>query len=156
MIFEKKVDHKKIAGLLDRILELELAGVVRYTHYSFMVYGYNRMPIVTWLRAQASEGLLHANEAGEFLTSMGEHPTMGIGPLVETRKHEISDILRESMEHESRAIAAYRALLAQVEGKSVLLEEYARRMVAQEVMHLGEVEKMLRQPPEARPGRTRG
>ena len=39
--------------LLNKILELELAGVVRYTHYSFMVFGHSRIPIVSWLRDQA-------------------------------------------------------------------------------------------------------
>ncbi|HLU69943.1 MAG TPA: bacterioferritin, partial [Fibrobacteria bacterium] len=31
-----------VVRALNKILELELAGVVRYTHYSLMVYGYNR------------------------------------------------------------------------------------------------------------------
>ena len=50
----------KVVGLLNRILEHELAGVVRYTHYSLLVFGYNRIPIVAWLREQAAESLLHA------------------------------------------------------------------------------------------------
>jgi bacterioferritin len=42
-----KIDRPKVVGLLNRILEVELAGVVRYTHYSLMVFGYNRIPIVS-------------------------------------------------------------------------------------------------------------
>jgi bacterioferritin len=145
-MFEKKTDPKKIVAVLNRILEAELAGVVRYTHYSFMVFGHSRLPIVSWLRGQASESLTHAHEAGELLTMMGEHPSLGIGPLLETYKHEIGEILAESREHERGAVALYRDLLKQVEGKSVLLEEYARTMVADEVRHLAEVDKMLRKP----------
>ncbi len=78
------VDNVTVVAALNRILEAELSGVVRYTHYSLMVYGYNRIPIVKWLREQADEGLLHAQQAGELITLLGGHPSLGIGPLLET------------------------------------------------------------------------
>lgn len=140
------LDKDKVIELLNRILELELAGVVRYTHYSFMVFGYHRIPIVSWMRAQAEESLAHAREAGELITHLGGHPSLGIGPLLETHKHDIGDILRESLEHERETLKIYRELLAKVAGKSVLLEEYARRLIASEELHQGEVDKMLRKP----------
>jgi bacterioferritin len=111
-----------------------------------MVYGYNRIPIVSWLREQANESLMHATQAGEMITSLGEHPSLGIGPLLETHKHDIGDILRESLEHERAGIQLYRDLLALVEDKSVWLEEYARQMIQQEETHAYEVDKMLRKP----------
>lgn len=131
---------------LNTILELELAGVVRYTHYSLMIYGYNRIPIVSWLRGQASESLDHANKAGELITTLGGHPSLAIGPLLETHNHDIGDILRESLAHETLALDAYKKLLKLVEGESVMLEEYAREMIYTEELHLGEVDKMLRKP----------
>jgi len=136
---------------LNRIMELELAGVVRYTHYSLMVYGYNRIPIVSWLKSNAEEGLAHAHKAGELVTLLGGHPSLKIGQLLETEKHDIGDILRESLEHEKTALAAYYDLLKISEGKSVLLEEYAREMIVQEELHLDEVNKMLRRPGEIEP-----
>lgn len=139
-------DKKNVIGLLDQILEMELASAVRYTHYSFMVYGYNRIPIVSWLRAQASESMTHAQQAGEIITSLGEHPSLGIGHLLETHKHDVGDILREALENEREGIRLYKELLSAVEGKSVWLEEYARTMVSQEEMHAYEVDKMLRRP----------
>jgi len=148
-MFEKDCDEKEVLGVLNRILELELAGVVRYTHYSFMVYGYTRIPIVSWLRSQADESLLHAQEAGELITQLDGHPSLGIGPLLETHRHDIGDILRESLDHEFAGIEAYRELLSLTEGCSVLIEEYARRMIADETKHVGEVKKMLRWPGEA-------
>ncbi len=146
---EQEYDREATQAVLNRILELELAGVVRYTHYSFMVYGYNRIPIVDWLRAQAGESLLHAQEAGELITQLDAHPSLGIGPLLETHKHDIGDILQETLEHESAGLEAYQELLALVEGHSVLLEEYARRMIGDETKHVGEVRKMLRPPGQA-------
>jgi bacterioferritin len=142
----EKLDTHAVVAALNKILELELAGVVRYTHYSLMVYGYSRIPIVSWLRGQATEALTHAQEAGERITLMGEHPSLGLGPLLETHKHDIGDILRESLEHERRSLVAYQELLTLVEGRSVMLEEYARTMIHDEEMHLGEVDKMLRKP----------
>jgi bacterioferritin len=141
-------DKDKAVPLLNKILEMELAGAVRYTHYSFMVYGYNRIPIVSWLREQATESLAHAQQAGEMITSMGGHPSLGIGALLETHKHDIGDILRESLDHERTGIQLYRDLLTLVEGKSVWIEEYARQMIAQEETHAYEVDKMLRRPGE--------
>ena len=135
-----------VVRTLNKILEFELAGVVRYTHYSLMVYGYNRIPIVSWLRGQATESLDHANKAGELITHLGGHPSLSIGRLLETHNHDIGGILRESLEHEKASLDCYKELLVQVEGESVMLEEYAREMIYAEELHLGEVDKMLRKP----------
>ena len=78
-----ELNRNHVVDLLNRILEAELAGVVRYTHYSFLVYGYNRIPIVSWLREQASESLLHAQQAGEMITHLGAYPSLTIGPLLD-------------------------------------------------------------------------
>lgn len=143
-----RIDNDAVLNALNKILEAELAGVVRYTHYALMVFGYNLIPIVAWMRGQANESLTHANEAGELITHLGGHPSLGIGALLETHRHDIGDILRESLEHETLALAEYNRLLDLVSGRHVLLEEYARRMVAQEEMHLGDVRKMLKKPGE--------
>jgi bacterioferritin len=139
-----EIDSTAVIATLNKILEAELAGVVRYTHYSFMVCGYGRIPIVSWLHGQASESLLHAQEAGELITALGGHPSLGIGKLLETHKHDIGDILRESLDHEQSAITEYEQLLELVQGRNVMLEEYARQKIAAESKHVSEVEKMLR------------
>lgn len=140
------LNKDKVIGLLNQIMEFELAGVVRYTHYALMVYGYNRIPITGWLREQAQESLKHADRAGELITLLGGHPSLSIGPLLETHKHDIGDILQESLENESNAKSVYYKLLEEVKGRSVLLEEYARELIVQEEMHEDEVNKMLRKP----------
>jgi bacterioferritin len=145
------VNQEEVLKTLNKILEAELAGVVRYTHYSLMIYGYSRIPIVSWLRDQATESMAHAQEAGELITHFGGHPSLGIGHLLESHKHDINDILRESLEHEKETVALYYDLLKLVEGKSVLLEEYALKMISAEEMHTGDVDKMLRKPGEIRP-----
>lgn len=139
-------DKKAVVDTLNKILEVELAGVVRYTHYSMMVYGFNRIPIVSWLRSQAQESLTHAQQAGELVTHLGEHPSLAIGQLLETEKHDVGDILKESMEHERQALGLYQELLSHVQGRSILVEEYAREMIRHEETHVGEMDKMLRKP----------
>lgn len=140
------IDTDAVINVLNKILETELAGVVRYTHYSLMVFGYSRIPIVSWMRSQATESLSHATEAGEMVTHLGGHPSLGIGLLLETHRHDIGDILNESLEHEMLALVEYNNLLELVKDRDVMLEEYARRLIALEDTHLGEVRKMLRKP----------
>jgi bacterioferritin len=145
---EQDFDKAAAVALLNEILETELAGVVRYTHYALMVFGHSRIPIVSWLRAEATTSLMHANEAGELVTHFGEHPSLKIGALLETHKHGINDILLEALEAEKAGLGLYRKLLDLVRDRSVLLEEYARKMIAEEEHHVGEVNKMLRKPGE--------
>lgn len=144
----EELDKAAVVALLNRILEDELAGVVRYTHYSLMVFGHSRIPIISWLREQATTGLAHAHAAGELVTHLGEHPSLKVGALLETHQHEINDILKESLEVEKAATEMYKELLELVRNRSVLLEEYARKMIAEEELHCGEVNKMLRRPGE--------
>src|SRR6185436_643038 len=132
---DETFDRTAAVKLLNQIMEAELAGVVRYTHYSLMVFGHNRIPIVSWVRNEANTCRAHANEAGELVTHLGEHPSLKIGALLETHKHGINDILIESLAAENTGLALYRQLFDLVRDKSVLLEDYARRMIAEEELH---------------------
>jgi bacterioferritin len=142
------LNNKKVVNHLNRILECELAGVVRYTHYSMMIFGYSRIPIVKWFQDEATESLGHAQQAGEMVTRLGGHPSLGIGPLLETHEHDIGQILRETLQAERNALGLYIELLKLVAGKSVALEEYARDLITQEEAHIDEIDKMLRKPGE--------
>ena len=139
-----KLQNKKVLNMLNNALELELAGVVKYTHYAFMVQGPYRLTIVEWLRSQAQESLTHSETVGEHITRLGEHPSLKISDLLETHKHSTEHILNECLEHERAAIEAYYKLLKHVEGKSIMLEEFARTQIATEEMHEAEIKKMLR------------
>ncbi len=140
------MDKKKVTDCLNALLEHELAGVVRYTHYAFMVFGHNRIPICGWLRDQAKESLTHADQIGEHITALDGHPSLKIGKLLESDKHKINDILKESLVHEKEGVDLYKKLLKLVEDDSVFLEEFARDMIAAEEMHIAEVEKMMKSP----------
>lgn len=125
-------------------MEFELAGVVRYTHYSLMVTGPNRIPIVEFFKLQANESLMHAQQVGEILTGLEGHPSLRIAPMEETYRHTVQDILQESLNHEKKALDLYKSLLDVVNDASVYLEEFARTMIGQEELHTIEIKKMLR------------
>ncbi|NEO56711.1 MAG: bacterioferritin [Okeania sp. SIO3B5] len=139
-----ELNTEKAVELLNSIMEFELAGVVRYTHYSLMVTGPNRIPIVQFFQAQANESLLHAQQAGEILTGLEGHPTLRVAPIEETNQHSVPDLLRESLNHEAKALELYKNFLGTVENASIYLEEYARTMIGQEELHNMEIKKMLR------------
>jgi bacterioferritin len=138
------LDQDAVFGVLNQILESELSGVVRYTHYSFMITGPHRIPLVDFMKAQAAESLMHAQQAGEILTGLGGHPSLRIASIEETHRHDIGAILTESLDHELGALHLYRELLGLVDGRSVFLEEYARGQIGQEEQHQLELRKMLR------------
>ena len=140
----RELDIQAATRLLNAIMESELSGVVRYTHYSLMVTGPNRIPIVQFLKDQAAESLLHAQQAGEILTGLEGHPSLRIAPIEETHQHSIHNILLESLNHETAALGLYKDLLEVVSDASIYLEEFARTMIGQEELHGMELKKMLR------------
>ncbi len=140
----KNLDREKTIELLNKLMEFELAGVVRYTHYSLMVTGPNRIPIVQFFQQQANESLTHAQQVGEILTGLDGHPSLKIATLEESYEHSLHTILTESLNHEKKALELYKDLLDTVDGASVYLEEFARGMIGQEELHNIEIKKMLR------------
>ena len=140
----KPLDTNKACAILNEIMEYELAGVVRYTHSAMMVTGPYRIPIVAFLKEQASESLLHAQGAGELIAGLDGHPSQKIAKIEETGQHAIKDILEESLEHEMHALSLYKKLLTMVEGASIYLEEYTRDLIGQEEQHQLELRKMLK------------
>ena len=140
----KELNVERTCEILNQIMECELAGVIRYTHYSLMVTGPHRIPIVDFMKAQANESLMHAQQAGEILTGLEGHPRQGISEIEETHQHDLATILKESLAHELLALSLYKTLLKEVEDGSIYIEEYARGMIGQEELHSMELKKMLR------------
>src|SRR6266568_1908627 len=134
------MDKEKVVAHLDKILEGELSGVVRYLHYSFMVFGPNRIPITKWFRDHALEGFNHAVVIGEKITALGGHPSIKVQPVPETNKHNMLEILKEGLEFERASLKQYLELLDEAQG-DVALEELIRQLIKEEAGHIEEVEK---------------
>src|SRR3546814_16112594 len=94
MLMDEQAKDQALA-ILNKILEHELAGVVRYTHYSFLVFGFGRIPVVSWMREQATEALMHAQQAGEMITMLGSYPSLDIGPLLASHQLDLRTILQD-------------------------------------------------------------
>ncbi len=144
-----ELDQDDAIKTLNEILELELAGAVRYTQYALMVFGHARIPITSWMRDQAAEALDHATLVGDEVTTLGGKVSLGIGELVGTHHASVDEMLEEVLIHEQRGIDLYRRLLTQTEGRSVSLEELARQMIRNEELHVSEIQKMLRKRGDA-------
>ena len=140
----KEINSKEVCDILNEIMEYDLAGVVRYTHSSLMVTGPYRLPIVTFLKEQATESMLHAQQAGELLVGLDGHPSLRVANIEETNRHSNKEILEEVIEHELHAISLYKKLLMSVADASVYLEEYARSMIGEEEQHSLELKAMLK------------
>lgn len=143
MARERDFDVDGAVEQLNRILEMELATVVYYTHYAFMIYGHARIPIRSWFNDQATESLTHAQEAGDLIVHLGHRPGMKIADLPTTHFDTIDEILTEAVEREEHGVQLYRDLLALIKDKSTVLEEYATRMIATEAVHVSEMRLML-------------
>ena len=107
----ESMNTEKVCNILNEIMEYELAGVVRYTHSAMMVSGPYRLPIVQFLKEQATESLVHAQQAGELIVGMDGHPSQTIAPIEDVNDHSVLQILTESLEHEQKAVDKYKELL---------------------------------------------
>ena len=137
------IDKVKVIEKLDKCLESELSGVVRYLHYSFMIFGPNRIPITEWFRSHATEGFAHATLVGEKITALGGHPSVKVRPVPETNKHNVMDILAEALEFEKASLALYYDVLEEV-AADVPLDEMIRQQIVDETLHIEDIEKMIR------------
>lgn len=140
-------NNKKVIDCLSKIFQAEMAGIVRYLHYSFMIMGHNRIPIQKWFRDQAQESTAHTVAVGELITSYGGHPPVLADKMVESGKHGVDNILKESLSFEEETLSLYKNLVElAVETDDIALEEFARGQVMAETHHIFEVKKMLIKP----------
>ena len=137
-------NKEKVIQILNEIMRYELSGVVRYTHYALMVTGRDRLSLTQFFKEQATESLLHAQQAGELVTGLDGHPSLEISIIEESNKHDSIDLLEESAVHEKDAVSLYKDLVNEVEGQSIYLEEYGREMIKAEEIHSIEIKKMLK------------
>jgi bacterioferritin len=139
-------DTEAVVIQLNKLLEMELSGVTRYLHYSFMVFGANRIPITGWFRDQATEGVMHAILVGEKITAYGGEPSVAVRPVPQTRHQSIRAMLEESRVFERESLAEYQRLL-ELASSDIALEEFSRTQIVAESEHLEEVDKMMRGMP---------
>ncbi|MBI3269768.1 MAG: bacterioferritin [Planctomycetes bacterium] len=135
--------RKKIIEALNRDLEHEMAGIIRYLHHSFLVFGTGRVPLVQILREQVQDSMNHATMLGEKITALGGYPTATVHEEFRPTSKSIEEILRESLRHEKEALAGYEDQI-DLAGKNLALREMFKHIILEEQTHIEELEKLLR------------
>lgn len=138
------MDKQKVIKKLNELMNFELLGVMKYTHYSFSVFGQRRLAVIGFLHEQANESLMHATKIGEKITALGGKPVVETNTRISKSFKTIEDILSDSLDHEREALEAYKRLLKDVED-DVVMDGFVRDFVVEESSHQEEVEKMLRE-----------
>jgi bacterioferritin len=110
------------------------------------VFGFSRKPIVSYFRAQVTEGLDHATKLGEKIVALGGHPQVEVKAQWEPEHHSVREMLEINLKAEEDALAGYYKLLKLVPAEDVGLEEMVRTFIAAETEHIDELRKYLRTP----------
>jgi bacterioferritin len=133
----------RLVEALQAALDAEMDGVALYVHLSCRVFGPRIEEIVTFLRAQAAESLLHAQNLGDRMTDVGAVPRIRMREAPGSEPRTLDEVLRVALVHERRAVELYREVMENA-GDDIAMEEFARGMVAAESAHATHMEKMLR------------
>jgi len=125
---------------LNRVLSLELAGVIQYLQHSFLVTGTEREVFKEFFRDLSGEARDHAATLGDKIVALGGVPTVEPGEIRQAT--ELAEMLRQDLELERTALEAYlaawRACTDNELGTRFLLEE----RIASEQKHVEEFEKL--------------
>lgn len=121
-------DNKKIVAALNEALEREMSNVVSYLHYSFVVRGVNRGPLVDFFRSQAQESFQHATKLGEKIVALGGQPSVRVEAVQEVTSGTPEQMLREELNREKEEVRRYTKLL------KLVRDDIALRFMLEEII----------------------
>ena len=136
--------NEKLIKALNIDLEREMAGIVRYLHHSFIIFGPNRGPLVQMFRAQATESLNHAILLGEKITALGGHPTVKVEQVFEPGHQTVEDMLAEDLKAEKYQLQLYTEQLKEFGDSNLPMKLMLEQIIVSEQTHVEEMEKYLR------------
>lgn len=140
----KKEINQKLIMALNKDLEKEMAGIVRYLHHSFIIFGPDRGPLVQMFRAQATESMNHAVQLGEKITALGGHPTVKVEQVFEPGHQTVEEMLAEDLEAEKKQLQLYIDQLRELGDENLPMKLMLEQIVVDEQTHVEEIEKYLR------------
>ena len=135
---------EKLVKALNQDLEKEMAGIVRYLHHSFIVFGPHRGPLVQMFRAQATESMTHAIQLGEKITALGGHPTVRVDQVFEPGYQSVEDMLAEDLRAEKAQLGLYTQQLRELGDENLPMKLMLEQIIIAEQNHVDEMEKYLR------------
>jgi bacterioferritin len=111
---------------LNRILHVELSGVMQHYHHHWMS---------RWLQSSRPRAIA----IGQHIASLTGGPSVGVDRLMDDALASAQDILDGVRGYEQRRVEEYRKLLELVAGRSEGLEAFARAQIAAEERHAAEL-----------------
>lgn len=136
--------NEKLIKALNHDLEKEMAGIVRYLHHSFIVFGPHRGPLVQMFRTQAQESMTHAIQLGEKITALGGHPTVRVDQVFEPGFQTVEDMLAEDLKAEKYQLELYTNQLKEFGDTNLPMKLMLEQIIVSEQTHVDEMEKYLR------------
>lgn len=118
---------EQAACLLNQILEARLSGVIRYTNYSLMISGRDRLTFSNFFTEQTNHSLRQAQEVGRILMALNERPTLSSDFAPEPSRQSAQEMLLRSLNHERQLLHLHRDLLQTVQCNNAALEDFAMR-----------------------------
>lgn len=136
--------NEKLIKALNYDLEKEMAGIVRYLHHSFIVFGPHRGPLVQMFRTQATESMNHAILLGEKITALGGHPTVKVDQVFEPGFQTVEDMIAEDLKAEKQQLELYTEQLREFGDFNLPMKLMLEQIIVSEQSHVEEMEKYLR------------
>lgn len=125
---------------LNKALSLELAGIIQYSQHSYLVTGQFREVYRGFFRDMAEEAQKHANVLGDKVVALGGVPT--VEPAMIRQSVELSEMLKQGLELEREAMAAYMAAWSACDDNDLPQKFWLEGQISDEQMHIEELEKV--------------
>lgn len=125
---------------LNNALSLELAGVIQYSQHSYLITGEWREVYKKFFRDQAEEAQDHAESLGDKIVALGGVPT--VEPAMIRQSIELKEMLKQDLELERDAMAAYMAAWASCDDNDLPQKFWLEERISEEQQHIEELEKL--------------
>ena len=132
--------NAELIDSLNRVLSLELAGVIQYLQHSFLVTGPEREVFREFFRDLSEEAQEHAATVGDKIVALGGVPTVEPGEIRQST--DIGEMLRQDLELERAAMEAYMAAWRACTDAELPTRFLLEERIASEQKHIEEFEKL--------------
>lgn len=134
------MENRPVVDALNKLLSLEWAGSIQYLQHSFLVHGLWREAYKGFFESRAQECRDHARKLGEKIVALGGLPT--VEPALIKQSRDLEEMLRQDLQLEKTALAAYMEALKMV-NEDVALRTMMEAFVGDETAGVEELEKAL-------------
>ena len=132
--------NQELIDSLNRVLGLELSGVIQYMQHSFLVTGPEREVFRGFFRDLSEESRDHAEMIGDKVVALGGVPTVEPGEIRQST--DLGEMLKQDLELERTAMEAYLAAWRACTDVEIATRFLLEERIASEQKHIEEFEKL--------------